>query len=101
MLQLAMMTICGQDLKPRPGFPLGFEQQHHKPFILDEGAKIQVPASINTYLRDYQREGVKFLWRQYQEGRGGLLGDDMGLVSETASESNNSDVLIHFHFQGK
>ncbi|KAL9710545.1 hypothetical protein Ac2012v2_006079 [Leucoagaricus gongylophorus] len=89
------------DLKPRPGFPLGFEQQHHKPFILDEGAKIQVPASINTYLRDYQREGVKFLWRQYQEGRGGLLGDDMGLVSETASESNNSDVLIHFHFQGK
>jgi len=38
-----------------------------------------VPAAINTYLRDYQRDGVSFLWRQYTEGRGGLLGDDMGL----------------------
>jgi len=43
---------------------------------------MQVPASINTFLRDYQREGVKFFWKQYQEGRGGLLGDDMGLVGE-------------------
>ena len=39
-----------------------------------------VPAAINTYLRDYQRDGVRFFWRQYVEGRGGLLGDDMGLV---------------------
>jgi len=39
-----------------------------------------VPAAINTYIRDYQRDGVRFLWRQYMEGRGGLLGDDMGLV---------------------
>jgi SNF2 family DNA or RNA helicase len=39
-----------------------------------------VPGAINTYLRDYQRDGVKFFWRQYTEGRGGLLGDDMGLV---------------------
>jgi len=43
---------------------------------------MQVPASINTFLRDHQREGVKFFWKQYQEGRGGLLGDDMGLVGE-------------------
>jgi hypothetical protein len=41
-----------------------------------------VPAAINTYLRDYQRDGVRFFWHQYQEGRGGLLGDDMGLVSD-------------------
>lgn len=40
-----------------------------------------MPAAINTYLRDYQRDGVKFMYRQYKEGRGGLLGDDMGLVS--------------------
>lgn len=39
-----------------------------------------VPAAINTYLREYQRDGVRFFWRQYKEGRGGLLGDDMGLV---------------------
>jgi len=40
-----------------------------------------VPAAINTYLREYQRDGVRFFWNQYQQGRGGLLGDDMGLVS--------------------
>jgi SNF2 family DNA or RNA helicase len=40
-----------------------------------------VPTAINTYLREYQREGIKFFWDKYQQGRGGLLGDDMGLVS--------------------
>ena len=80
--QSAQLTISGQDLEPRPGFPSGPEQQYLGPLVLDEGTKIQVPAPINTFLRDYQREGVKFFWKQYQEGRGGLLGDDMGLVSE-------------------
>jgi SNF2 family DNA or RNA helicase len=41
-----------------------------------------VPAAINTYLREYQREGVRFFWDLYDEGRGGLLGDDMGLVCQ-------------------
>jgi len=50
------------------------------PLVLGASKVIAVPAAINTYLRDYQREGVKFFWRQYSEGRGGLLGDDMGLV---------------------
>lgn len=49
-----------------------------------------VPAALNTYLRDYQRDGVKFFWEQYQEGRGGLLGDDMGLVRDFAC-------FIEFH----
>ncbi|KAG6907721.1 hypothetical protein DXG01_007634 [Tephrocybe rancida] len=66
-------------LKPRPGFPLGPGQSLQGPLHLDIENKIAVPASINTYLRDYQRDGVRFFWRQYQEGRGGLLGDDMGL----------------------
>ncbi|KAJ3532277.1 hypothetical protein NM688_g7446 [Phlebia brevispora] len=47
--------------------------------VLDTMQKIQVPASINTFLRDYQREGVQFFWKRYNEGNGGLLGDDMGL----------------------
>lgn len=41
-----------------------------------------VPAAINTYLREYQREGVRFFWDLYNEGRGGVLGDDMGLVCQ-------------------
>lgn len=66
-------------LKPRPGFPLAPKQNILGPLILDREESVKVPAAINTYLRDYQRDGVNFFWRQYKEGRGGLLGDDMGL----------------------
>ncbi|XP_029473508.1 DNA excision repair protein ERCC-6-like 2 isoform X3 [Rhinatrema bivittatum] len=38
-----------------------------------------VPYTINRYLRDYQREGVQFLYGHYGQGRGCILGDDMGL----------------------
>ena len=39
----------------------------------------QVPATINRYLRDYQRDGVRFLYRHYVNNTGAILGDDMGL----------------------
>lgn len=38
-----------------------------------------VPARTNKYLREYQREGVRFLWKRFCLGEGGILGDDMGL----------------------
>ncbi|KAI0394093.1 P-loop containing nucleoside triphosphate hydrolase protein [Xylariaceae sp. FL0594] len=38
-----------------------------------------IPASIAQYLRDYQIEGVKFLYDLFVHQRGGILGDDMGL----------------------
>ena len=40
---------------------------------------LEVPASINKYLRCYQREGIQFLFRQYAQDKGGILADDMGL----------------------
>ena len=40
---------------------------------------MEVPATINVYLRDYQREGIRFLFRQYARKQGGILADDMGL----------------------
>ena len=40
---------------------------------------LQVPATINRYLRDYQREGVKFMYYHYMKDAGAILGDDMGL----------------------
>jgi len=52
-----------------------------------------VPASINTYLREYQREGVVFFWDLYKQGRGGLLGDDMGLVSSDALRFSSQLIL--------
>ncbi|KAK9862888.1 hypothetical protein WJX84_009991 [Apatococcus fuscideae] len=54
----------------------------------DDGEVIcmEVPRTINKYLRTYQREGVQFFFRQYSTrscrhpaGLGGILGDDMGL----------------------
>ncbi|KAF4072241.1 hypothetical protein AMELA_G00260820 [Ameiurus melas] len=48
-----------------------------KPFVLS--GTIQVPYTINRYLRDYQREGVRFIYDNYLKSRGCILGDDMGL----------------------
>ncbi|XP_065455477.1 DNA excision repair protein ERCC-6-like 2 isoform X2 [Chrysemys picta bellii] len=38
-----------------------------------------IPYTINRYLRDYQRDGVQFLYGHYARKRGCILGDDMGL----------------------
>lgn len=40
---------------------------------------VQIPAVLNYHLRDYQREGVSFLYQHYRAGTGALLCDDMGL----------------------
>lgn len=69
------------DLKfqPRPGFPLAPGQGYLPPLVLDKDKEVKVPPSLNTYLREYQRDGIRFLWSKYIKGQGGLLGDDMGL----------------------
>ncbi|KAJ7145823.1 P-loop containing nucleoside triphosphate hydrolase protein [Mycena epipterygia] len=80
-----------QEKSPRPGFPLPPGQKHLGPLVLDNEQKIQVPAPINTYLRDYQREGVKFFWERYNEGRGALLGDDMGAATSLLDDGVKTD----------
>lgn len=63
----------------RPVFPISPQQSKTGPLILSlEIPHVEVPASINRFLRVYQREGVEFLYRKYKEGTGGILGDDMG-----------------------
>ncbi|KAL0186868.1 hypothetical protein M9458_018538, partial [Cirrhinus mrigala] len=49
-----------------------------EPFLLP-GSDVKVPYTINRYLRDYQREGIKFIYHSYAKSRGCILGDDMGL----------------------
>ncbi|KAM6931370.1 DNA excision repair protein ERCC-6-like 2 [Xenentodon cancila] len=46
---------------------------------LDLGHEDRVPYTINRYLRDYQREGIKFIYNNYIHATGCILGDDMGL----------------------
>lgn len=70
-------------MQVRPVFPLKEGQTRAEPLALDKANK--VPGSINTFLREYQRDGVRFFWERYHEGRGGLLGDDMGLVRKLSA----------------
>lgn len=47
--------------------------------VEEESKTLQVCASMNSYLFEYQRVGVKFLYNAYLRGTGAILGDDMGL----------------------
>lgn len=65
---------------PRPGFfSSSVDEGKFEHLVLDDTKGIKVPSSQNKFLRDYQREGVRFLWEIYKQGRGGILADDMGL----------------------
>lgn len=56
-----------------------WEQSHVRVALMTGSAplRLSVPSSINMYLRDYQRDGVAFFFRQYAQNQGGILGDDM------------------------
>lgn len=49
------------------------------PLVLSDVDGDTVPYTINRYLRDYQREGIRFIHNTYICSRGCILGDDMGL----------------------
>lgn len=61
----------------KPLFPLSQKTTGEVPFSLSK--YVQIPYTINRYLRDYQREGAKFIFDNYVKSRGCILGDDMGL----------------------
>jgi hypothetical protein len=48
----------------------------------DEDSKkqfVQVPASINRFLPNFQQEGIAFVYKVISSKRGAILGDDMGV----------------------
>lgn len=56
-----------------------YEEQTGEPLRLGAGeSDVSIPAPLNRYLKSYQREGVRFFYQKYAEGRGAILGDDMG-----------------------
>lgn len=71
-----------QQLASKPHFDVtSAEQASCGPLVLgfdNKGQSVEIPASINRFLRGYQRDGVRFFWSHYRRGEGGLLGDDMG-----------------------
>lgn len=47
-----------------------------------------MPATINRYLREYQREGIRFFYKHYALNEGGILGDDMGASVSLTQQSS-------------
>ncbi|XP_013393762.1 DNA excision repair protein ERCC-6-like 2 isoform X1 [Lingula anatina] len=75
-----MKGFSEEDLE-KPHFtypPLGAKEDYSLSDSGDPDA-VKIPATVNQYLREYQREGVQFLYTHYKENRGAILGDDMGL----------------------
>lgn len=71
--------VAREDQTATGKFTLKRPKQCYDGTPVKSGPVDSVPASINKFLRDYQREGVQFFYERYCEGRGGVLGDDMGL----------------------
>eukprot|EP01043_Picozoa_sp_COSAG02_P037082 COSAG02_NODE_2760_length_8077_cov_2.993106_7_plen_118_part_00 len=44
----------------------------------EDTVPLTVPASAAQYLREYQKDGIRWLYQQYIRNLGGVLGDDMG-----------------------
>lgn len=66
-----------------------------KCFRAGASLRLEVPGSINRYLREYQREGIRFLFRQYALQQGAILADDMGLGKVRC----NLIGLLHFTYE--
>ena len=67
------------------------------PLITGNTATVQIPATINQYLRDYQREGAQFMYNRYREGEGCILGDDMGLGKTVQVNIFNARLVFLIH----
>ncbi len=61
----------------KPGFTLAADGVPEEPLRLS--STVSVPVPVNKHLRDYQRQGVEFLFRRFVDNAGGVLADDMGL----------------------
>ncbi|GAW17052.1 hypothetical protein ANO14919_065020 [Xylariales sp. No.14919] len=67
------------DLEEKPQFERSSGIKPCHPYKDIKIAGGLIPASLAQYLRDYQIQGVQFLYDLFVHQRGGLLGDDMGL----------------------
>uniref|UniRef100_A0A7N6AQV0 Excision repair cross-complementation group 6-like 2 n=1 Tax=Anabas testudineus TaxID=64144 RepID=A0A7N6AQV0_ANATE len=66
--------------REKPVFPnIVTDRRLCVPLELSDHDGDRVPYTINRYLRDYQREGIRFIYNSYICSRGCILGDDMGL----------------------
>uniref|UniRef100_A0A3B3TJZ5 Excision repair cross-complementation group 6-like 2 n=1 Tax=Poecilia latipinna TaxID=48699 RepID=A0A3B3TJZ5_9TELE len=60
----------------------------------------RVPYTINRYLRDYQRDGIRFIYNNYMSSTGCILGDDMGLGKTVQVQDIGSFLAAVLHKTG-
>jgi hypothetical protein len=53
--------------------------EHAQERIMQIKPVAMIPACMSRYLKQYQRDGVKWLWQLYKNNSGGILADEMGL----------------------
>ncbi|XP_014678892.1 PREDICTED: uncharacterized protein LOC106818734 [Priapulus caudatus] len=94
-------ATCGNqgfsvDEMERPSFsyPAPHPKVPHRLSPDGELPVVEIPAPINQHLRDYQREGVEFLYRHYRSVSGAILGDDMGLGKTVQVRRRRLDVVM-------
>jgi SNF2 family DNA or RNA helicase len=77
-IPLSPTAVTDDDLPAvRPNFET--DLPFAEPLQLDHTQTgISIPAPINRFLKEYQKDGVRFLYAKYASGKGGVLGDDMG-----------------------
>lgn len=95
-----------QELKNR-GFKLilsdEFEKFWSQISTFSTGETLEIPASVNADLREYQLKGFNWLWFLYKYGLNGILADDMGLgktlqaltlIQKAKDEDGSKPVLV-------
>jgi SNF2 family DNA or RNA helicase len=70
-------------------FPWTLDRSSNEYYLAKDGdddvewPDLRIPAKLFKKLYDYQRTGVQFLASLHCQGIGGILGDDMGMVSKS------------------
>ncbi|KAM9330721.1 LOW QUALITY PROTEIN: DNA excision repair protein ERCC-6-like 2 [Gastrophryne carolinensis] len=72
-------TVFDDEDLEKPYFPDQMPAAPAAIFPLSADTGVFVPYTINRHLRDYQRDGVRYLYEHYTRSSGCILGDDMGL----------------------
>ncbi|XP_076066387.1 uncharacterized protein LOC143039912 isoform X2 [Oratosquilla oratoria] len=67
--------LCLSDLRNKVAHSSSITPSH----LFHNEADHEVPGQFSQYLREYQKQGIKFMYSCLRANRGAILGDDMGL----------------------
>lgn len=74
---------------------MSMNQSNVEDIIRHAGMQLRVPSEVFHKLYDYQKEGVRFLFRLFVDGSGGILGVLLNLFYSHQSATQN--ILICHH----